>query len=79
MVQRLLRHLQGELFSMLRIIVTLCDYIRLQLLYSYFKKKKVCFNVKLKMLQTCVITKKITVLSKQKKHKTSSIYDSTYA
>jgi hypothetical protein len=42
---------------MLKTTVTVCDYIGLHLIYNYLKKKKlVCFNVKLKMMQTYVIT-----------------------
>jgi len=56
MFQHLLCHLQGEHFCMLNITVTVCDYIGLQLIYNYLKKKHVCFNMKLKMMLTYVIT-----------------------
>jgi hypothetical protein len=50
MFWRLLRHLQGEPFRMLKSIVTSCEYMGVQLLYSYLKMH-VCFNVELNMLK----------------------------
>jgi hypothetical protein len=52
----LLRHLQGERFYILKTIVTICDNIGLQLLNNNLKNH-VCFNMKLTMLQTYIITK----------------------
>jgi hypothetical protein len=65
MFRCLLRHLQRERLYILKITVMFCDYIGLQLLNNNLKNH-VCFNMKLKMLQTYVITNVTTVLSKQK-------------
>jgi hypothetical protein len=47
MFRRLLRNFQGELFLYAQNIVTFCDYIGLQLYYSYFKNRFVsmCFLI----------------------------------
>jgi len=48
--QRLLRHLQGELFCVLKTIFIFCAHVGLQLLYGYLKNH-IYFNVELKMLK----------------------------
>ena len=50
MFRRLLRHIQGEVFCMLKTIVTVCDYIGLQtyIIYVFYCTRMCAFMKKFK-------------------------------